>query len=334
VAIPDSEYSWYEPVQVGNLKIIKSYLDRRGSTHPDSKLVTDTPGRAYQPYAPDGSEWPAWLALARLDINSETAVAGFCSHYGLLGLRKIREWEKQHPLSAPPRLVRSFFEREHSQWYDAPAPKIKPANWHNWKLHCEPLELFISAAEKYQNAIIRLTDIDERRSALKTANPQDAEEIKYELGDIATVAQSESGLLLLDGCRPCPVYDKEEARWFLGWQTDSLLDACYLSLALTTTMRDHAGLKRCAYCNKPFLAATENDAYCSINHRKRGTVAKIASRQVRSTLRDMLKAGKISKKAWRLAHAETDRLYKNGIKDKEQLQAAVEAFLREINDAN
>ncbi|MGD0621290.1 MAG: hypothetical protein ABSA82_02340, partial [Thermacetogeniaceae bacterium] len=234
------------------------------------------------------------------------------------------------PLFEPPRLVREQFEGEHSRWYDVPAPKVKPANWHNMKLHCEPLELFIYATEKYQTAVMRLADIDEKRITLKGVNTPDAEEIKWELGDKATVLQSENGLDLLDGCIPRPEYDKEEARWFLGWQTRSLLDACYLSLTLTMTMRDHAGLKRCARCNRPFLAATEHDVYCSIKCRKRGTVAKIASRQVWGWLRGKLKAGEINKTAWKLAHAETDRLYENGLRNKDQLQARVETFLKKL----
>jgi hypothetical protein len=338
VAVPDSEFTWYEPVQDYGPKIIKSYWDRPGCAVPSSKKNKreDIPKRAHQPYDTEGDEWPAWLALSRLDIKSETAIRGFCSRYGLLGLREIPEWKEQCPLSESPRLVRVKYKGKHSKWYDVPAPKVKPANWHNKKLHCEPLELFRRATEQYQATVKRLVDINEGKiTHERIIDPANADKIRWELCDIAMDAQWEGGLLLLDGCRPGisprPVYDKDKISWVLGWQTRSLLDACRFSLILTLTQQDHAGLKRCARCNKPFLAETEQDVYCSIKHRKSGGVASIASRQVWGWLRKKLKAGEINKIAWKLAHAKTATLYKNGLKDKYQLQAKIEEYLKELS---
>ena len=343
VSVPDSEVTVYEPVQVCGLDVkdIDSYWDRPRTYFWSNKPVTDTPWRRpYQPYNPDGDEWPAWLALARLDTKSETAIIDFCSRWGLLGLREIPEWKKQYPSFEQPRLVREKYRGEHSRWYDVPAPKIKPNNWDNMKLHCEPLELFRRATEQYQATVKRLVDINKGIINLKkVSDPVHTEKIKRELWGIASDAKWEGNLLLLDGCRPGisprPMYDEEKTGWFLGWQTRSLLDACRFSLILTLTQQGHAGLKRCGRCDKPFLAATEHDVYCSITCRKRGTVAKIASRQVKGWLREKFKAGEINKKAWGLARAETDKLYDAGnpagLKDQDQLQVKIEAYLKELS---
>jgi hypothetical protein len=320
----DSEVREVFPLRQRKQELEQNYKQRLGANMPDSKHFPDIAEKAYQPVNPEGKEWPAYLALARLDWRNRDAIRRFCSTYGLLGLWKHPLWKDEKPMFAEQkRSTRSKFTK-HSGWYDNPVPKAKKENCRHFQYYREPLEVFVRAVRSYQDTF---NDIMKFHGAgTKEKKESHALDVKWDMG------------MVLDGCIPRPIY--ENGRWIFAWNFRSLLDACYFCLYLNLTEQGSAGYKRCKdeKCKRPFKATTERDEYCCIRCRKKHTVAKVANRQVKDWLRKKLKAEEINKKAWGLAHAETDRLYDvgnpDGLKDKGQLQAKVEAFLQGINDTN
>ena len=100
----------YDPVQVG--RAIRPYGNYLGK-------------EAAQPRRPEGDKWPVHLALARLDLDDESAIVRFCGRYGLLGLREIPGWKGTAPWPAPGPEMTGGID-SHSRWYDHPKPDPKP----------------------------------------------------------------------------------------------------------------------------------------------------------------------------------------------------------------
>lgn len=121
-------------------------------------------------------------------------------------------------------------------------------NWYEWELpsgskplfasllrHQEPLEAFLAAVEDFQTWLDNLQKEQ---------------------------AEGSYGNHVLPGCLPRFGYDATSQRWSLDWEFNSLLEAIYLRTALDMAGKDF-GFRRCAKCNRYFLAGQPKDRFCS-----------------------------------------------------------------------
>jgi hypothetical protein len=295
--IPDSPFEEYFPLEYGRQSLFKN----------------DYVVKAYQPKKSEGIEWPPHLSLARLDLKNEHEIINFTSNYGLLGLRSIPSWQNQEPSWAESKIISIAPNITRSEWYDLKVPNAKPHNWHPNKAYCEPLELFQKATEEYQKAIGKLIKI-------RSNSEDEKEKLSLDFDGIS--------INYLKGVTVRPVY--ERGKWILGWQSRSLLEACYFRSVLNLTEGAY-GYKHCKRekCNKPFLAQNENDFYCSQRCRKADTVANTAIRVIKGEIKEQLKKGEINKNQWKTTVIEAEKLYKGGIKDLDTLREAVNKILKQ-----
>lgn len=290
VAVQDSDIEWYAPLAYG-----------RGTLYDTDYII-----KSYQPAVADSDDWPPHLALARLNLEDEKAIIRFTSRYGLLGLRYIPSWASKEPFMAESRIHKNLFGQTISDWYNVPSPENKPPNWHPVKTFSEPLELFRNAAQEYQKNISLLVPVDDEAENLRNIL-----DFQYYAGDYLVT-------------KFLPQYEKGQK--LISFQSKSLLEYCYIRAVSDYTEGSFRHCKR-PQCNRIFIARYESDVYCSGQCRRSDTVANTAIRVLKKELREKLNSGEITKLQWRKAVEEAERLYKEGIKDKDTLSKAVHGLI-------
>jgi hypothetical protein len=240
-----------------------------------------------------GEDQSPHLALANLRLDDEDAVLAFVRRWGPLGLADIPVLRRWHPAwEPPPDAVQELkLADTPSEWFSEDG------------LPCEPLPAFVEQARRFQEVVIPLA-VDGGTTG-RTVN------------DFTSRAQP-----LLAGVTQLPVL--EGGNKVLRDNILSLLAACYRRVALDWA-GPAAGFRRCRWskCQRIFLAAYQDDFFCSLACDKAAQSAGRADRTLARELLGLEKAGTITRDQRRQARAEIAARWKAGMRQEAQLREGI-----------
>lgn len=132
--------------------------------------------------------------------------------------------------------------------------KVHFENMWFWS-YCEPLELYIDEAKKFQALFADVEKINNILREKKKGDLDHADQaLLYKI--ITAVKRNAQNI------SPRPKYDVNKRAMIASWEVPSLLSAYYLMLYLDLVSSRNAKICQNDRCNRPFIAEREDNIYC------------------------------------------------------------------------